>query len=128
MANYWNAFGTKKSHLCILWCYDFLFAFIFAVFNWNILAFIVYALIYDIVLFLITNKPFNPCSRVPGFIFKFFGWILGRLAVGDKDPLRRLRDVNDEKCLDYPKYQSILHELVPMMNKLKGMKESKDEL
>nr|QBK93232.1 MAG: hypothetical protein LCPAC403_03660 [Pithovirus LCPAC403] len=113
MTGYWNAFGTKRSHIYILWIYDFIFAFIFAVFNWNILAFIVYALLYDIVLFLITKRAFNPCSRLPGFIFKFFGWVLGRFAVGDENPLRRLRDVNDEDHLDYPKYESILHELFP---------------
>ena len=111
MSKHWGAFSVKRSHLYILWSYDFLFAFIFAIFNWNILTFIVYALIYDLILFIITKSRFNPCSRLPGFIFKFFGWVLGRLAVGDEDPLRRLRDSEGP---DHPKYKSLLHEVLPL--------------
>nr|QBK93623.1 MAG: hypothetical protein LCPAC404_03270 [Pithovirus LCPAC404] len=78
--------------------------------------FVIYAIIYDVILYLILKKPYDPISRIPGFFIKFYGWILGRLALGDEDPLRRIQNTSrtprSEK-LDYPKYPSPAHELFP---------------
>ncbi len=106
----------KQTHVHILWVYDFIFSFIFGVLNWNILAFVVYAIAYDIILIMITKKSYNPFSRIPGFFLKFYGWLLGRIAAGDEDPLRRIQDTSrtpKEERLDFPRYCSAVHEMFP---------------
>jgi len=77
--------------------YSFALAFAFSPLTWNVIVFMVYVVLMEIIFWLTTRTVWSPIERVGAFFFSFYGWLCGRLWFGDRTPLRTMKNIHKDE-------------------------------
>lgn len=95
--------------------YSFAFAFVLAPLTWNVVVFVVYIVLMEIVFWITTDTAWTPVQRVGAFFFAFYGWMCGRLWFGDETPLRTIKDIHkdEDKGIFYKESEGIIDDCIP---------------
>lgn len=88
--------GTTWGPCPEAYVYSFALAFVFAPVVWNVAVFFVYIIIMELLFWVMTDTIWTPAERVGSLFFAFFGWMCGRLWIGDETPLRGVEGMHDD--------------------------------